>query len=120
MPDIVDSAIRWGKAREAVLECSVFDDDYRRKLKALAEAEDTLYKLVYRRSYKYRSEAMMELIMDNLADKVMTAGELAKAAGVNTRTIYRYIEVLRDLGVMIKGEPGYGYTIVKKKVKNGL
>ena len=43
----------------------------------------------------------------------VTADKLAQETGVDTRTIYRDINSLRELGAVIDGAAGYGYTMVE-------
>lgn len=43
----------------------------------------------------------------------VTADLLAQETGVDTRTIYRDINMLRELGAVIDGAAGYGYTMVE-------
>lgn len=43
----------------------------------------------------------------------VTAQRLAEETGVSTRTLYRDIDTLRELGAVIDGEAGYGYTLVE-------
>lgn len=42
-----------------------------------------------------------------------TAGQLAEATGVSPRTLYRDIDTLRELGAVIDGEAGFGYTLIE-------
>ncbi|WP_072778464.1 helix-turn-helix transcriptional regulator [Marivita hallyeonensis] len=42
-----------------------------------------------------------------------TAGQLAEATGVSARTLYRDIDTLRELGAVIDGEAGFGYTLIE-------
>lgn len=43
----------------------------------------------------------------------VTANQLADETGVSPRTLYRDIDTLRELGAVIDGEAGYGYTLVE-------
>lgn len=43
----------------------------------------------------------------------VTAQQLADETGVSPRTLYRDIDTLRELGAVIDGEAGYGYTLVE-------
>ncbi|WP_299786351.1 YafY family protein [uncultured Marivita sp.] len=42
-----------------------------------------------------------------------TALRLAEATGVSPRTLYRDIDTLRELGAVIDGEVGFGYTLIE-------
>lgn len=43
----------------------------------------------------------------------VTANKLAEATGVSPRTLYRDIDTLRELGAVIDGEAGFGYTLIE-------
>lgn len=43
----------------------------------------------------------------------VTAAALVGETGVSLRTIYRDIEALRELGAVIDGEAGFGYTLIE-------
>ena len=43
----------------------------------------------------------------------VTAAQLADATGVSPRTLYRDIDTLRELGAVIDGEAGFGYTLIE-------
>lgn len=43
----------------------------------------------------------------------VTAAQLAEATGVSGRTLYRDIDTLRELGAVIDGEAGFGYTLIE-------
>lgn len=43
----------------------------------------------------------------------VTAVQLARETGVSPRTLYRDIDTLRELGAVIDGEAGYGYTLIE-------
>ena len=43
----------------------------------------------------------------------VTALQLAEATGVSPRTLYRDIDTLRELGAVIDGEAGFGYTLIE-------
>ena len=43
----------------------------------------------------------------------VTAAQLAYATGVSPRTLYRDIDTLRELGAVIDGEAGFGYTLIE-------
>ncbi|WP_439122810.1 helix-turn-helix transcriptional regulator [Marivita sp.] len=42
-----------------------------------------------------------------------TATQLADATSVSPRTLYRDIDTLRELGAVIDGEAGFGYTLIE-------
>jgi predicted DNA-binding transcriptional regulator YafY len=43
----------------------------------------------------------------------VTANKLAEVTGVSPRTLYRDIDTLRELGAVIDGEAGFGYTLIE-------
>lgn len=43
----------------------------------------------------------------------VTAAQLADATSVSPRTLYRDIDTLRELGAVIDGEAGFGYTLIE-------
>lgn len=59
-------------------------------------------------SFKQRLGIVRKML---LPGKVVRAKDLAGAIGVSSRTIYRYIEALRDLGMNIIGEAGVGFQM---------
>ncbi|WP_136439920.1 helix-turn-helix transcriptional regulator [Pacificoceanicola onchidii] len=42
-----------------------------------------------------------------------TARQLAEETGVSERTLYRDIDALREIGAVIDGEAGFGYTLIE-------
>ena len=46
--------------------------------------------------------------------QVVRADDLAQAQNVTKRTIYRWMDALREQGVKIAGAPGFGYWIHSK------
>lgn len=68
-----------------------------------------------------RCDKIMARIVELATADLVTAGQLAKDLDCNERTIYRYITRLRNKGVRIQGEVGYGYRIFpEKKVRFNL
>lgn len=60
-----------------------------------------------------RSERLLHLLQTiRQFDPPVTAATLAREMGVSTRSIYRDIETLRSMGVVIDGEAGFGYILV--------
>lgn len=62
-----------------------------------------------------RREMITAAIFSCLEKGVATAEEMAAAAGVSTRTIYRYIVLLKDAGEPIMSDSGVGYMMGKRK-----
>lgn len=51
--------------------------------------------------------------------RLVTAGDLARAAGVSTRTIYRDVVKLRAAGIDLRGSAGIGYLLKKPGGRRG-
>jgi predicted DNA-binding transcriptional regulator YafY len=59
-------------------------------------------------SFKQRLGIVRNML---LPGKVVRAKDLADAVGVSPRSVYRYIDALRDLGMNIIGEAGVGFQM---------
>jgi len=57
-----------------------------------------------------RIDALLTLLAEN-ATIVISGAKIAKEIGVSRQVVWRWIEVLRDLGVRVKGHPRTGYHI---------
>jgi predicted DNA-binding transcriptional regulator YafY len=57
------------------------------------------------------AQRSMMLFMQLAARERVTAAELAEALGVNVRTIYRDVELLRSCGFTVEGTPRVGYSL---------
>src|ERR1700680_1480339 len=57
-----------------------------------------------------RIDALLALLSDN-AMIVISGAKIAREIGVTRSTVWRWIEKLRALGVLVKGHPRAGYQI---------
>lgn len=57
-----------------------------------------------------RIDALLTLLAEN-ATIVISGAKIAKEIGVSRQAVWRWIQVLRDLGVRVKGHPRTGYHI---------
>lgn len=57
------------------------------------------------------SERKQTIVLDAMTKGVVTAAHLAKRAGCSERTIYRYINAMRQSGAVIQSEAGVGYLL---------
>jgi BirA family transcriptional regulator, biotin operon repressor / biotin---[acetyl-CoA-carboxylase] ligase len=57
-----------------------------------------------------RIDALLTLLAEN-ATIVISGAKIAKEIGVSRQAVWRWIQVLRDLGVRVKGHPRSGYHI---------
>lgn len=57
-----------------------------------------------------RAERLRE-ILASCTGHVVTAAALAEKLGVTERTIYRYVDILREEGHDVRGEPGVGFLL---------
>jgi BirA family transcriptional regulator, biotin operon repressor / biotin---[acetyl-CoA-carboxylase] ligase len=57
-----------------------------------------------------RIDALLTLLAEN-ATIVISGAKIAKEIGVSRQVVWRWIQVLRDLGVRVKGHPRNGYHI---------
>lgn len=57
----------------------------------------------------------MQKIVSLLQKGLVTADEIAGKVGVSSRTVYRYVEDLRQEGLPIEGEAGVGYLMRPKR-----
>jgi BirA family transcriptional regulator, biotin operon repressor / biotin---[acetyl-CoA-carboxylase] ligase len=57
-----------------------------------------------------RIDALLTLLAEN-ATIVISGAKIAREIGVSRQAVWRWIEVLRDLGVRVKGHPRTGYHI---------
>jgi predicted DNA-binding transcriptional regulator YafY len=58
-----------------------------------------------------RTERLINLLLEFQKRSICSAESLAETFHMNVRTIYRDIEVLRDVGIAIVGLPGTGYKL---------
>lgn len=61
---------------------------------------------VCQRQARYRKK-----ILRMMSKGLVTAGEIANELRLSTRTVYRYVEELRDQGQPIIGASGAGYML---------
>jgi BirA family transcriptional regulator, biotin operon repressor / biotin---[acetyl-CoA-carboxylase] ligase len=59
-----------------------------------------------------RIDALLTLLAEN-ATIVISGAKIAKEIGVSRQAVWRWIQLLRDLGVKVKGHPRTGYHIEK-------
>jgi BirA family biotin operon repressor/biotin-[acetyl-CoA-carboxylase] ligase len=59
-----------------------------------------------------RIDALLAVLSDN-AMIVISGAKIAREAGVNRSTVWRWIQKLRSLGVRVKGHPRSGYRLEK-------
>lgn len=52
-----------------------------------------------------------QTVLERLKQGPATSDQLAEAAGCSPRSVYRYITDLRNEGVKIDGEAGFGYML---------
>jgi predicted DNA-binding transcriptional regulator YafY len=57
----------------------------------------------------------MEAVLSRLEEGFATAAMLAETAGVCERSVYRYVEALRDVGEPIISEAGCGYLLRRRR-----
>jgi biotin operon repressor len=58
-----------------------------------------------------RDERLFDLVQILRDGKLHTAGELAQAVGVSTRTIWRDMAMMAATGIPVEGERGLGYIL---------
>ncbi len=64
--------------------------------------------------YKTKSVRLIRLFYLLCNEEIVSGQEIVKALGVEPRTVYRYINELREAGIEIEGISGYngGFRIV--------
>lgn len=58
-----------------------------------------------------RDQRLYDLVQIMRDGKLRTAGELARALGVSTRTIWRDMAMMAATGLPVEGERGLGYVL---------
>jgi predicted DNA-binding transcriptional regulator YafY len=58
-----------------------------------------------------RTERLIKLVLEFQKRGVCSAESLAEQFNLNVRTIYRDIDVLRQVGIALVGMPGTGYKL---------
>lgn len=120
MTEIERMAMQWAAARARIVELSIYpigNADYAAALRDLGDAEDNLSRAVkeIKLSLSTSRQAMQDRMEERMQGQIVTANELASELGVTSRTIYRYVEMMRARGIEIESEPGYGYSIRERK-----
>ncbi len=59
----------------------------------------------------HRSKRIAQTLAVLRRSSVVTARSIARELKVSERTIYRYIQVLLEMGYLIEGEAGVGYRL---------
>lgn len=54
-------------------------------------------------------------VVRELEGGLVTAKQISAMTGVSVRSVYRYVERLKDVGYQIKGAAGAGYLMVSKR-----
>jgi predicted DNA-binding transcriptional regulator YafY len=53
-------------------------------------------------------------LLDAIGEEIITAEMLAEKVGICTRTVYRYVRQLREMGHKILSGPGFGYLRLER------
>ena len=65
--------------------------------------------------YTPRMEQRYAAVIGALEGGLVTASQISAATGVSVRSVYRYVERLKDVGYQIKGAAGAGYLLISKR-----